>query len=289
MGMILRPDLTKVMLGKQPRIDDPRTLQIQKYTGAVAAPPPGWGWAMRTGIKQWGMYLNGPNNFSDPSLTPDELNYIRRGLGCCAIAAPIHGIQLWTANARKELSLPDSVDLEYYEKWCGFNPANAATDQGGNMLPILRNWRKQGLAGQSLDAFAAIHLPARAGHGNKFGIVTPIIDLMRAVWMFGGAYVGVQLPLSSQSPYLWDMPDDPGPADQPGSWGGHAVWMVSYSATKVTFITWGYLQEATWRWLQACMDEAYACVSQDFIKASGVSPLGLSLAAMDTDVASVTQ
>jgi hypothetical protein len=182
------------------------------------------------GIEDWGMMLN------------DRL-------GCCTIAAVGHAVQTWTANALgRELTVPDSAIRECYEKWDGYNPADPSTDQGGVELDVLKAWRQQGFDGNSLDAFVAIDLGtsadrviglAEAEIGNQ-QIQRPSDEPMNrstdgsipavaaAIWLFGGAYIGVELPITAQNQDVWDVPAKPGPKDEPGSWGGHAVYLVGY-------------------------------------------------------------
>jgi hypothetical protein len=94
-------------------------------------------------MQDWGMMLN------------DRL-------GCCTISAVGHAVQTWTANALgRELTVPDSSILEYYEKWDGYNPADPATDQGGVEIDVLNDWRQQGFGGVSLDAYVVIELGTR--------------------------------------------------------------------------------------------------------------------------------
>jgi hypothetical protein len=270
-------DRSSFPLGKQPATHDRRTLQQQNYTVAAPTPPVGWGWGR--GIKDWGMMLNGPNSFGG-SIPPD-------GLGDCSVVAPAHGIQVWTANTGKEVTLPDTDVLTAYEKWCGYVPGDPNTDQGGNMLAVLKDWQKQKYAGHPLDFYAAIHL-LNSTAGNSNGIILPQADVMRAIWLFGGAYIGVQLPISAQYQKTWYVPANPGPDDEPGSWGGHAIWLLSYNTHCLTVISWGILQQVTWSWLATYCDEAWACVSADFLKTSGVSPLGLNLVQLRADLKYVT-
>jgi len=164
-------------------------------------------------------------------------------LGCCTISAVGHAVQTWTANALgRELTVPDSTILEYYEKWDGYDPANASTDQGGVELDVLNDWRQQGFGGVSLDAYVAIELGTKAGLGardsglgssdsgtsdpNPQPLVPSPIAL--AIWLFGGAYIGVELPIRAQNQDVWDVPATFGPDDEPGSWGGHAIYLVGY-------------------------------------------------------------
>jgi hypothetical protein len=243
-------------------------------------------------------------------------------LGCCTISAVGHAVQVLTANASQELTLPDSTILQYYEQWDGYNPANPATDQGGVELDVLNNWRQQGFAGQTLEAYVAIDIGTRdSGHGTRQSATAQPQDLVpaltQAIWLFGGAYIGVELPLTAQRQDVWDVAD--GPDADPGSWGGHSVYLVGYETPvttpslsappllnqegsfagpspvsrvpcpgSLTCITWGQLKKLTWAWFEKYCSEAYALISRDWIEATGVSPSGFVLSALEADLKLVT-
>jgi hypothetical protein len=307
-------DHSSMKLGKRPRRHDVRTLKLARYlTGAGQAqplqPPPTVDYTH--GIKDWGMMLN------------DQL-------GCCTIAAVGHAVQTWTANALgRELTVPDSTILAYYEKWDGYNPANPATDQGGVELDVLNEWRQQGFDGNSLDAYVAIELGigdtglGTRDSGNSVPIPEPLIPnpIAQAIWLFGGAYIGVELPITAQNQDVWDVPANPGPNDEPGSWGGHAIYLVGYNrrdsglgtrdtgtakpassapdsglrtpdsgpaSATLTCITWGKPKKMTWAWFEKYCSEAYALVSKDWLESSGVAPSGFDLATLESDLQDVT-
>jgi hypothetical protein len=158
------------------------------------------------GITDWGVMLNDT-------------------LGCCTIAALGHAVQAWTANALgRELTVPDSTILEYYEQWDGYSPADPSSDQGGVELDVLNAWRKSKFAGHALDAYVAITL----GDLNMPASANPLPQIATAIWLFGGAYIGIELPITAQKQDVWDVPAQVGPDDEPGSWGGHAVYLVGY-------------------------------------------------------------
>jgi hypothetical protein len=309
------------------------------------------------GTTDWGMMLN------------DQL-------GDCIIAdGPGHATQVWTLNATGTMvTPPDSLILETYEKWCGYNPANPATDQGGVELDVLNDWRQQGFNGQTLEAYVSIDLGTRdsgngtreTGHGaretgnglrdsgfvprgstferndspsltSNSGLrippkedsaspitssgmrvpcplsrdpnaVPPVPNIATAIWLFGGAYIGVELPMTAQSQDIWDVAG--GPDAEPGSWGGHAVYLVGYDFPEsqipspespapspvsrvscpgtMTCITWGGVKKMTWAWFEKYCSEAYALVSKDWLNASGVSPSGFDLAALEKDLQEVS-
>ena len=304
---------SKMRLGKRSRRDDPRTLKLARYLlpgayTAAVAPPSSCDYTR--GAKDWGMMLN------------DRL-------GCCTISAVGHALQVWTANASKEITVPDSTILSYYQRWDGFNPRDASTDQGGVELDVLNDWRQQGFAGHTLDAYVSIGLgnreqgiegkaqnPVPSPQPPDPSTQTPTAcpDLALAIWLFGGAYIGVRLPITAQNQDVWDVPAHPGPNDEPGSWGGHAVQLVGYDCglpiadgrlsieepsvnrqssidnhqSFLTCITWGRLKRMTWAWLEKYCDEAYALVSKDWIKANGIAPSGFDFATLEADLNLVT-
>jgi hypothetical protein len=303
-------DHSKMRLGKFPRRHDLRTLKMARYlTDSLPAAPPAVDYTQ--GLTDWGMMLN------------DKL-------GCCTIAAVGHAIQTWTTTSSQSLTVPDSTILAYYEKWDGYNPADAGSDQGGVELDILNDWRQQGFSGQSLDAYVSIGLRDSGQVAN--GVIgrlgdrgsseypgspdQPIPETATAIWLFGGAYIGVELPISAQNQDVWDVPADPGLDDEPGSWGGHAIYLVGYDRklaiddcrsstgrqstigngqssidnrqSTITCITWGQPKKMTWAWFEKYCSEAYALVSKDWLKASGVAPCGFDFATLENDLKLVT-
>lgn len=243
-------------LGRKAVKTDSRTLRLAKYfTPQLPPPPPERVWS--GGLTNWQMFMN------------DEL-------GCCTIAAIPHGIMGWTLNASTCATFNDKQVVGYYTAWDGYNPADPSTDQGGICLDVLKNWKSQGFAGHQINAFATV-LPANQAH------------VMQAINLFGGLYCGVSLPLTAQDQVggLWDVVPGNGPQSVGGTWGGHCVWVIDYDATGLTCITWGALQKMTWAYWYAYFDEAYAVISPDWVKATGVAPNGFELADLEADVAQI--
>jgi hypothetical protein len=127
----------------------------------------------------------------------------------------------------------------------------------------------------------------------------PIPQIATAIWLFGGAYIGVELPITAQDQDVWDVPNNPGPNDDPGSWGGHAIYLVGYDfpespvpnpeSRTLTCITWGRTKKMTWAWFEKYCSEAYALVSKEWLNTSGVSPSGFDLAALEKDLEVVSR
>ena len=108
-----------------------------------------------------------------------------------------------------------------------------------------------------------------------------------AAWLFGGLYIGLQLPLSARTQPVWTWTRSLHGDARPGSWGGHAVNIVRYSPATLTCATWGKLQDMTWSFWDRYCDEAYAIVSTDFLQ-QGKSPAGFDLATLQSDLQLVT-
>jgi hypothetical protein len=202
-------------------------------------------------------------------------------VGDCTEAAKGHAIQVWTFNATgRMVTVSDSDVLAEYEKNSGYQPGNESTDSGENELTTLTAWRKNGFAGHKLEAFASV--PAQDVH-----------EISLAIWLFGGAYIGVELPVTAQSQDTWDVVDtDSGDAD-PGSWGGHAVFMPWYNFTVPSermykVISWGKVLGMTDAFRAKYCSEVYALLSKEWLQASGMAINGVDWATLDKELAEVT-
>lgn len=248
-------DHSKMKLGKHAARHDPRTLLLANYLTADLGPAPvSQDWTAK--VKEWPMFDNDT-------------------IGDCTCAAAGHMIEAWTASAATEVDPTDAQILAAYEAISGYVPGEPGTDRGANELDVLKYWRTDGIAGHQIQAFVAVE-PKNHEH------------LKDAVWLFGGAYLGLSLPTSAQKQVVWSVPPG-GPigAGQPGSWGGHAVPVVEYDAVGLTVVTWGMLKRMTWTFLDTYCDEAYAILSGDFI-AGGKAPNGVALSALEQDLQAIT-
>lgn len=241
-------------LGRQAPRQDTRTLQLVRYLDTAELPPPPDVLDLGARALDWPMFAN------------DRL-------GDCTFAAAAHMIGLWTdraSGAPTELRTDDVV--EAYSAVAGYDPATGVGDHGAVELDVLTYWRQQGIGGHPIRAFVAV----------------PSIDLTllrTAANLFGGLYVGVNLPAYAQGQSAWILEDArlQGRA-RPGSWGGHAVNVVGYDAQGLDVITWGRVQRMSWAFWLAYGDEAWAVLSPDWLDAQGESPAGLDMAALWDDL-----
>lgn len=256
-------DISQLKLGKKPPRRDPRTLSLSKYIAAMPAPPAECDWL--SGISSWGAMLN-------------------TQLGDCTIAAVGHAIQVWTGVTGNVCTVSDAAILQAYERWAGYKPSDPGSDQGAVVIDILNRWRKEGFGDpgltHTLPAYTAVD-PGNREHARQ------------AMLLFGGIYLGVELPVTAQRQIgsLWDVVGDPtsDPESQPGSWGGHAIFCPAYDQEGVVCITWGAPQKMTWAFCDAYVSEAYALLAggTDWVLPGGDTILGFDLATLEQDLSAI--
>jgi len=240
-------------LGRRAIKKDSRTLRLASYmTPQLPSAPPNVDWTR--GVTHFGQMLND-------------------SLGDCTIAGIGHALQIWSSNIGSELTVPDATILKYYELWDGYNPSDPSTDHGGIELDVLNQWKRNTFDGHKLDAFGYVN-PANLDH------------VRLSIWLFGGVYIGVSLPVSAQSQEIWDVVE--GQQGVPGSWGGHCVFVPKYQSGKsLTCITWGQPKEMTEAFWLAYCDECYGLVSDDWLTESH-APSGFSLDQLRADLNAIS-
>lgn len=247
-------DHSGVKLGRRRIARDRRTLALHKYlTRALPAPPDKVDWSH--GVTDWGMMLN------------DQL-------GCCTIAGAAHAVQAWTANAGAMQTIADSDIERFYSLWDGYKPGDETTDNGGIELDVLKSWRHDGLAGHTLEAFAS------ANPRN-------LTEIRQAIHLFGGVYIGLNLPQTAQAQDVWDTVTFGGDSAEPGSWGGHCVHVIEYDERSFTCITWGALKTMTVPFWGRYCDESYALIGADWFGAKG-APNGFAHDQLLADLKSIS-
>ena len=242
------------MLGKLPVRTDVRTLSLARYIDGARLPSPPDSFDETSGVHDWPMYAN------------DRI-------GDCTTAAAAHMIEAWTAAGRgRPIELSERAVLDAFEHVKLVDPFTG--EEGAIELDVLRYWRATGIGRHRIGAYTRV-----AAHDHRL--------VQTAAWLFGGLYIGLQMPLTARDQPVWDWTGSlVGPA-RPGSWGGHAVDVVRYHRDGLTVVTWGRLQELTWSFWDRYCDEAYCILSGDFLQ-KGNAPNGFDLAALEADLALVT-
>ncbi len=247
----MKIDHSAMKLGRHAIKTDNRTLKLATYfSRGLPTPPPECDWTR--GTDRWGMMLN------------DHL-------GDCTIAAVAHAVQVWSANVSQEITVPDDTVLQYYEQWDGYNPNDPNSNNGGVALEVLKNWQKSAFTRHKLLAFTS------AVYGNHE-------EVRQGIHLFGGVYIGIALPLTAKTQPVWDVVPDAGHAAEPGSWGGHTVFVPRYDPNTYTCITWGQLKPMTLAFWDKYVDDAHVLLSEDWIQQKS-APSGFNLEQLRADLA----
>ncbi|OCX52172.1 hypothetical protein BEL04_11830 [Mucilaginibacter sp. PPCGB 2223] len=243
--------------GKHPAKTDARTLNYVKYLKVdMPGVPAACDWTAKK-KSRWGAMKN-------------------LHLHDCTLAAAGHMIQCWTLNIGEPVLPPDSVIVKAYSALTGYDPKTGANDKGATALDALKYWRKNGIGGHEITAFATVN-----HHTKKY--------VTEAIFLFGGIYVGVQLPATIKGQKVWELsPDGPVGDGAPGSYGGHAICVLAYDEKGLTCISWGKKRRMTWDFWFAYAEEAYAVLSHSFIK-NNKTPQGFDLDSLKEDLMNITQ
>lgn len=201
-------------------------------------------------------------------------------VGDCAEAAPGHAIQNMTRVSH--YLTPTQVTKQQvvgaYSTITGYNPSDPSTDQGSNMLDVCKFLQKTGLAGWKFDGYAQLN--------------TQNVDQVKAaVFNFGWVYFGIVVPKSivaaiqaGRIPQNWNYSSKDRETNN-----GHALGGFGYGRAGLAFNSWGNWYHMDWNFWLNWVDEAYVLYSKAWLKASGITPSGLDLTAMDNDINLVTQ
>ncbi len=168
-------------------------------------------------------------------------------IGDCTCAAAANLIESWSANASSEVSPTDAQVLAAYSAVSGYDPATGANDNGADLLTVCEYWSATGIAGNKVLAYAEI----RTGD---------LETLKQAVHLFGGAYIGLNLPASAERQFAANQPWDVTLELWPNV-GGHCVPVLAYDAQWLYVPTWGRLQKMSYRFFERYCDESYALVN----------------------------
>lgn len=185
--------------------------------------------------------------------------FLNDKLGCCTCACAGHEIQAWTAYGSKEYTVTDEDILWAYEDIAGYNPKTGQGDNGAVVQDVLNYWRKKGVGGHKILAFAQLN------YRN-------LDEVKQALYHFGSVYLGVSVPQSAPEQFAAHQPW----TVVPGSpiVGGHAIPIQKIDGNKLYVVTWGALQEVTEEWFETYCTEAWVVITRDWLNAQGRDVLG---------------
>jgi hypothetical protein len=217
-----------------------------------------------------------PTEDWDKAVAGDWPMYGNDKYGDCVFAMLGHAIETWTANAGRLVKVTDADVLKGYSDVTGFNPSDPSTDNGTVMQDAFDYWRRIGLAGHKILAFAQVD------HTNP-------AEMEAAVALFGEVLLAIDFPAVAMDQFNagkpWDVVRNDG-----GIEGGHAICSAKYDAAKKqwTVITWAKEQPVTFAFLAKYLSEAWVAISPEWIATNGKTPSGLDLAGLGAAFAELT-
>lgn len=240
-------------LGRRPRIFNPAVPHLSALMSVrrnLDAPPPAVNYQQKM-----------PGNLGQ---------MLNDKLGCCTCAAVYHGIQLWTANAGKKMVTATDQQVEtIYEKFCGYNPKDPNTDQGGIEQNVLDDWLNQGVPLNDND-----------GPINKLMGWVEVDqrihdDVKRTINECGFAYIGFNVPENIMEaqvvPTEWQV-------DRSAQIvGGHAIILGGYDSEGLNLISWGGKYRMSWEFFDTYTDEVYGLIDEEWVCNTGKTLLGMDL------------
>ena len=202
--------------------------------------------------------------------------YLNDRIGDCTCAAVGHIIEVATTyGSGTTQTISDNDVLVAYEAVSGYDPRTGANDNGAVMQDVLNYWRKTGVGGHKIVAFAEVDVRNED-------------ELRQALNLFGFLYIGINFPDSAMTQFDNGQPWDvvPGARNE----GGHAIhggyYDVSDNMWKVT--TWGAVQGMTQAFWDEYVEEAWVVVTDEWINTNGTNPDGIDMASLGEAFTQIT-
>lgn len=216
--------------GKLPAQPARPHLKLAPVLAEVPDPPVSAGWL--SDAIEWPMYGNDT-------------------IGDCTCAAVGHVInQLTYYGGGTEYMVTLAHVIAMYSAITGYNPKDPNTDTGAYCQDVLAYWRKTGLEGHRIVAYASVD-------------PSDMTAVHQAIAMFGQVYIGFNVTQAAEDAFdagkVWDV--------KKGSrnLGGHCVPMGGYDATKKTLsgVTWAEVFTMTEAYWKQNVDEVWVVLDQD--------------------------
>lgn len=249
--------MTEFKLGRLPADPSTPKLKLANFlTGtAPVAYPENRDWL--SAVSSWPMYLND-------------------SIGDCTCAAAGHLVQAFNQyGQKKDVRVSDSDILKAYSAVSGYDPKTGRNDDGAVVQDVLNYWRKTGVGGHKILAFAQVDFRNPD-------------ELRQALNIFGNVYLGIDFPNTAMTQFNngqpWDL------AYGAYSEGGHAInagyYDVSDKMWKV--VTWGQVQPMTQAFFDKYVEEAWVVISQEWLDAAGKNPEGIDMQTLGDEFTRIT-
>ena len=247
-----------MLLGRAKSRQDPRLLTLGTYLASDTLPVPPTLNMFDTTVA-W------------PMLANDRFN-------CCTSAAAGHMIHHWTTSNQHGVFLTDEDIIQAHASLTHDNLMECVS-----MVDALKYWRKNGIGNHRVHSFVS------AGQAKP-------TDMRAIIFLFGSAYLGLDLPrfAFTGDPQLvpdipWDIPPSASPQESaPQIQNGHCVAAIGYDDQVVYTVSWGRLKTMTWDFFDRYTDEVYAVLSADWVQHDLKCPSGFDVSTLQRDLYRVT-
>jgi hypothetical protein len=220
--------------------------------------------------------LQFPENKDWYSAVSDWPMYLNDQMGDCTCATAGHIIEQATTYGQKNtVKITDNDVLKAYVDNSGFNPDTGANDNGAVVQDVLNYWRKTGIGGHKILAFA------RVDESN-------LDEVRAAINLFGTVYLGINFPKSAMQQF--DAGEPWHPVSGSSIAGGHAINAVYYDISDGMYkiVTWGKVQRMTQAFWDAYVEEAWVVISPEWLDANNKNPDGIDMSTLGEQFTQIT-
>lgn len=194
-------------------------------------------------------------------------------LNNCTFVTAAYLIMIWKSYKAPQIYRPGVYTIidDYCELLKDAKPEDkslkSVLEAGGEPLEamkVLKYWRKNGIDGHKIIAFAKLSYNASKKQR--------IAELKRAVYLYGGCFIGVNIPRSVEKQWQqskkWDIIRGvPGGDARRRLWFSHAMLVTGYTEKDIRVVTFGKEEILTWEFYLKYVDEAYALFDERFLRA----------------------
>lgn len=171
--------------------------------------------------------------------------YMNDAYGCCVISGRANQTQRFELKElAKMIKITDlDVKRQYFKE-------SGGEDSGLVMLNSMNSWRRKGWLAAGRRLFISLYSQVQPrDHAS----------ITQCIYSGLGLQVGADMPVSASAQFDRGQPWDVvgGSNGVPGSWGGHCVYIVGYTAKGPVCWTWARKQQMTWKWFDKYVSEVY--------------------------------
>jgi hypothetical protein len=211
----------------------------------------------------WGNRIKPDHNWGD---------YGNLKLNNCTFVTAAYLLMIWKSYKEDRIYRPGVKQIvNDYSKLIkdnrkGGKSINTLLNEGGKpieAIKVLKHWRKKGIDGHKIVAFAKLTFNHKKDQKE---------ELKRAVYLYGGCYIGINIPRSVEKQWQqnkkWTIvPGLPRGDARRKLWFSHALLVTGYNEKELRVVTFGKEEIMTWAFYEKYVDEAYAVFDENFLKA----------------------